>query len=113
MRTSPEAFLARLARHTEERPTRIALEDVQHRLTFAELSGEIESRRRRLHDGGAKRVALALDNGIDWALWDLALLQEGRVSVPVPAFFSDAQRCHLVDAAGLDAWIGPGGEAHG
>lgn len=113
MRTSPEAFLARLARHAEERPTRIALEDVHRRVTFAELPGEIEARRRRLHDCGARRVALALDNGVDWALWDLALLQDQRVAVPVPAFFSDAQRRHLVDAAGLDAWIGPGGEAHG
>lgn len=113
MRTSPEAFLARLSRHTEERPPRIALEDGERRVDYAELPGEIESRRQRLADAGAARVALALDNGIDWALWDLALLQDGRVAVPVPAFFSAAQRHHLVEAAGLDAWIGPGGEAHG
>ncbi|MFY0991175.1 AMP-binding protein [Halomonas sp. C05BenzN] len=113
MHTSPEAFLARLVRHAVERPAGIALEDVHHRVTFAELPGEIETRRRRLHATDARRIALALDNGIDWALWDLALLQDERVAVPVPAFFSDAQRRHLVDAAGLDAWIGPGGEAHG
>ncbi|MDY7116435.1 AMP-binding protein [Halomonas sp. SSL-5] len=113
MRTSPEALLARLARHAEERPPRIALEDGERRVDYAELPGEIEARRQRLAAAGAKRVALALNNGIDWALWDLALLRDGRVAVPVPAFFSAAQRRHLVESAGLDAWIGPGGEAHG
>ncbi|SDN90357.1 Long-chain acyl-CoA synthetase (AMP-forming) [Halomonas shengliensis] len=113
MRTSPEAFLARLARHAEAQPTGIALDDGHRRVSFAELPGEIEARRRRLADAGAVRVALALDNGIDWALWDLALLLDGRVAVPVPAFFSDAQHRHLVASAGLDAWIGPAGEAHG
>ncbi|MBE0489609.1 MAG: AMP-binding protein [Halomonas sp.] len=113
MRTSPEAFLARLVRHAEERPAGIALEEGHRQVTFAALPGEIEARRRRLHDCGNRRVALALDNGVDWALWDLALLQDQRVAVPVPAFFSAAQRRHLVDAAGLDAWIGPGGEALG
>ncbi|PWV75354.1 AMP-binding protein [Halomonas sp. A11-A] len=113
MRTSPEAFLARLARHAEERPTTIALDDGARHVIFAELPGEIEARRQRLAAAGATRVALALDNGIDWALWDLALLRDGRVAVPVPGFFSQAQRCHLVASAGLDAWIGHGGEAHG
>jgi len=113
MRTSPEAFLARLTRHAGERPTQRALDDGERHVTFAELPGEVEARRQRLAATGAARAALALDNGIDWALWDLALLQDGRVAVPVPAFFSDVQRCHLVASAGLDAWIGPGGEAHG
>lgn len=113
MRTSPEAFLARLARHAGERPSRIALEAGNRRISFAELPAEVEARRQRLTAAGAKRVALALDNGIDWALWDLALLRDGRVAVPVPAFFSAAQRRHLAETAGLDAWIGPGGEAHG
>ncbi|MBB3184076.1 long-subunit acyl-CoA synthetase (AMP-forming) [Halomonas fontilapidosi] len=110
---SPEAFLARLARHAANCPDRPALADGQRRVTFAELPAEIEARRRRLAAAGTERVALALDNGIDWALWDLALLRDRRVAVPVPAFFSGVQRRHLVASAGLDAWIGPGGEALG
>lgn len=113
MQTSPEVLHERLARHAVERPARMALDDGRRRLSYAELVSEIRIRRRRLADTGAQRVALALDNGLDWALWDLALLLDERVAVPVPAFFSDAQRHHLVDAAGLDAWIGPGAEAFG
>lgn len=47
MRTSPEAFLARLTRHAEELPTRIALEEGQRRVSFAELAAEIEARHQR------------------------------------------------------------------
>ncbi|TDR56971.1 long-subunit acyl-CoA synthetase (AMP-forming) [Halomonas ventosae] len=113
MTGSPEALLARLARHAADGPGRPALDDGHRRVTFAALPAEVEARRQRLAAAGAERVALALDNGIDWALWDLALLRDGRVAVPVPAFFSDAQRRHLVASAGLDAWIGPGAEALG
>jgi long-subunit acyl-CoA synthetase (AMP-forming) len=113
MRISPEGLRERLYRHAVERPARVALDDGRRRLSYAELLPEIEARRRRLADADAQRVALALDNGLDWALWDLALLLDERVAVPVPAFFSDAQCRHLVDAAGLDAWIGPGAEALG
>lgn len=113
MRSSPEGLWNRLARHAVERPARMALDDGRRRLSYAELVTEIETRRRRLADTGAQRVALALDNGLDWALWDLALLLDERVAVPIPAFFSDAQRHHLVNAAGLDAWIGPGGAHYG
>ena len=113
MRTTPDALQERLVRHATDRRSDIALDDGHRRLPWDELISEIASRRRRLHAANARRVALALDNGIDWALWDLALLQDERVAVPVPSFFSAAQRRHLVAAAGLDTWIGPGGEAHG
>ncbi|TFH87073.1 long-chain fatty acid--CoA ligase [Billgrantia azerbaijanica] len=110
---SPERLRVRLARHAVERPERPALADGQRQVRYGDLPAELASRRRRLAQVGARRVALALDNGIEWALWDLALLLEGRVRVPVPAFFTAAQRRHLVAQAGLDAWIGPGGEPFG
>lgn len=113
MTGSPDALFARLARHAADCPGRPALDDGHRRVTFAALPAEVEARRQRLAAAGAERVALALDNGIDWALWDLALLRDERVAVPVPAFFSDAQRRHLVASAGLDAWIGPGAETLG
>ncbi|MGM0694212.1 MAG: AMP-binding protein [Pseudomonadota bacterium] len=109
----PEAFLARLVRHAAEHPDRPALDDGHRRLGYGELATVLEDRRRRLARSDARRVALALDNGLEWALWDLALLRDGRVAVPVPAFFSDAQRRHLVASAGLDAWIGPRAETLG
>ncbi|MCL7941712.1 AMP-binding protein [Halomonas sp. ATCH28] len=110
---SSETLLARLARHAVEHPEHPALDDGHRRLGYGELATALDERRRRLARAGARRVALALDNGLEWALWDLALLRDARVAVPVPAFFSDTQRRHLVASAGLDAWIGPGAEALG
>lgn len=69
------------------------------------LSGVAE-RMRTLDAIGAQRVALALDNGADWVLWDLALLFGGKVCVPLPAFFSAAQQRHVLDSAGVDTLIG-------
>jgi long-subunit acyl-CoA synthetase (AMP-forming) len=51
-------------------------------------------------------VALALDNGIDWVLWDLAALHAGLVCVPLPSFFSAEQQRHVLDSAGIDCLIG-------
>ncbi|RAH36355.1 AMP-binding protein [Halomonas sp. SL1] len=108
-----ERFLDRLAAHAERAPEATALWDGTQRLSYGELAAAIDARRARLAAVGATRVGLALDNGVEWALWDLALLTDSCVAVPVPAFFGDAQRSHLVERAGLDAWIGPGGEALG
>ncbi|WP_345740383.1 AMP-binding protein [Halomonas getboli] len=108
-----ERFLERLAAHAERDPEATALWDGTQCLSYGELAAAIDERRARLAAAGANRVGLALDNGVEWALWDLALLADSRVAVPVPAFFGDAQRRHLVERAGLDAWIGSGGEALG
>ncbi|TLF50769.1 AMP-dependent synthetase [Halomonas urmiana] len=113
MQRDTETLLARLAHHAEERPDTPALDDGHRRIAYGELPGEIAARRARIKARDVRRVALALDNGLDWALWHLALLADGRVDVPVPGFFSEAQRHHLVTAAGLDAWIGPGAASLG
>jgi long-chain acyl-CoA synthetase len=51
-------------------------------------------------------VALALDNSQDWLAADIALGASGHVNVPVPPWFTPAQIAHLVEAAGLSAWLG-------
>ncbi len=75
-------------------------------VTCGALVNAIARRRAVLDETGASRVALALDNGIEWAAWDLALLFSDRVCVPVPGFFSPAQQCHVLESAGVDTCIG-------
>lgn len=111
MSAERKRFLAAIAEHARARPDRIALDDGQVRLSYGELLAEVDRRRERLAARNARRVGLALDNGLEWALWDLALLSDERVAVPVPGFFSASQRKHLVASAGLDGWIGAGFEA--
>ena len=50
----------------------------------------------------ARRIAIALDNGIDWLAADLAALATGRVVVPLAPFFSAGQVRHAIDSSGVD-----------
>ena len=86
--------------------TRTAVRDAAIELSAAQLLQDMRARRARLDALGARRVALALDNGADWVAWDLALLASGRVCVPVPGFFSPQQQAHVLDSAGVDTLIG-------
>ena len=104
MWSAAESLFARLA----EFGPHIALAEGERTLTYAELLGAVAARGRHLRALGAHRVALALDNGIDWVLWDLAALHAGLVCVPVPAFFSAEQQRHVLDSAGIDCLIGNG-----
>ncbi|MEX6502262.1 AMP-binding protein [Pseudomonas zhanjiangensis] len=86
-----------------ERP---ALSEGERCLSYRQLLDAVDQRSQLLQHLGARRVALALDNGIDWLLWDLATLRAGLVCVPVPGFFSEAQQRHVLDSAGVDCLIG-------
>lgn len=96
-----ESFWRALAAHGE----RPALAEGSSRLSYAELLAEVERRSVFLRELGVRRLALALDNGIDWALWDLAALRADRVCVPLPGFFSAEQRQHVLDSAGVDTVV--------
>jgi len=89
---------------------RAALRAGSRCLSYAELRAAVDERTAQLAAYGARRVALALDNGIDWVVWDLALMASGLIAVPVPGFFSPAQQRHVLDDAGVDLLVG-GGEA--
>lgn len=113
MHSLPNQLMARLEYHAKHAPQRSALSDGVQTLSYADVIHQVDQRRKRLREINAHRVALALDNGLEWALWDLALLAEACVAVPIPAFFSSQQCHHIVQQAGLDSWIGHGGEPYG
>lgn len=98
---SPAEFFRQLVGHGE----RMALCDGHQRLSYSELLAEVGARARQLQQGGVRRLALALDNGPDWLLWDLAALQAGVVCVPLPGFFSPAQQRHVLESAGVDTLL--------
>ena len=83
----------------------IALSEGARQLSYRHLLDEVRQRGAQLQQAGAKRIALALDNGIDWVLWDLAILYAGLVCVPLPGFFSSSQQQHVLDSAGVDCLI--------
>ena len=83
----------------------VVLKEGERQLTGAQVLQEISERASRLRRHRCERIALALDNGLEWVLWDLAILRVGRVCVPLPGFFSPNQQCHVLDSAGVDSLI--------
>ena len=101
-----EHFWATLARHAEERPDQAALVGSDESVTYGQLPAEIAEYGSRLKAGDCRRVALAVENGYQWILWDLACIRCNLVCVPVPPFFSAEQVRHLLDSANVDTLIG-------
>ena len=54
-------------------------------------------------------LATLLDNGPDFVALDEATAAEGVVHVPLPLFFTPAQRLHALQAAGVDTLVTPQG----
>ncbi len=98
---SPAEFFARLGAHG----SRMALMDAPRTWCYAELLAEVSRRAQYLQRAGVRRLAIALDNGPEWLLWDLAALYSRVVCVPLPGFFSPAQQHHVLDSAGVDTLV--------
>jgi long-subunit acyl-CoA synthetase (AMP-forming) len=96
---SPEMqrFKDTLRGHAQRRGHAIALWGDGSQLDYATLYSEVVYRQHRLREENVQVVALALDNGIDAVLWDLAALFEGLTCVYLPGFFSQAQRRHCLE----------------
>jgi long-chain acyl-CoA synthetase len=88
-------------------PDRIALCDETWSVSYGDLKHEIGIRMDFLL--GVSTLAIALDNGVDWVLWDLAALNSGIPCVPVPPFFTAAQVSHLLSSAGVSHILSPDG----
>ncbi|AJI95158.1 AMP-binding enzyme family protein [Yersinia ruckeri] len=97
----------RLAEMAAQAPLRPALCDSHRVIGYGELLPKIEALAERLRNEKISRLALFLDNSLDWALIDLAGALAHIVIIPVPVFFSYEQQNWLLDSSGADALIGP------
>jgi long-subunit acyl-CoA synthetase (AMP-forming) len=88
-------------------PHRPALCDSQQRLSYGELWPQVRGLAWDLEEAGIRRLALQLDNGLPWALIDLACALANIVVIPVPHFFSAQQQNWLLQSSGADALVGP------
>jgi long-subunit acyl-CoA synthetase (AMP-forming) len=111
---SPELqrFKRALHHHAEHQGNVIALWGDHLKMDYAATYAEVLQRQQRLRDEHVEVVALALDNGVDAMLWDLAILFEGLTCLTLPPFFSPPQRTYCLEqcqaglviaAPGLDA----------
>lgn len=93
-----------LAAQAARRPRAIALRGRTGAVSYATLTGMVEHAAVRLaHGSGA--IGVLLDNGPAWAVTDLAIRRAGRIAVPLPAFFTDAQLRHALDDAAVETVI--------
>lgn len=88
-------------------PDKIALRDETRVLSYGDLEREIQTRMDALY--GVSFLGIALDNSVDWVLWDLAALKAEIPCVPVPPFFTKDQISHLLHSAGVSHLLSPEG----
>lgn len=112
------AVLQAIARHAQELPQAIALQGENAHLSYAALQQAINGCAEQLSTHIAtyhtQCMALALDNSPAWIVLDLAAMQLAMPLVPVPAFFTPAQKQHALGDAGVNllctdqaaAWLG-------
>ena len=93
-----------LARHAAAAGSRIAMSDGRRSLTRSELAGWVAGAAQDL--GPAREtVGIFGNNSVEWAVAFLAASVAGKTIVPVPAFFSEGQRDHLIRDAGISRVI--------
>lgn len=86
-------------------PGAVALVDGRRTVTYGALPSLLGYELDWLRASGAERHALLADNGVPWALADLALHAGGMFAVPLPGSFTRAQMSHALDDAGVDAML--------
>ena len=99
-----DAIMRATGRHARS----IAIDDGRRQLRYADLRGVIAMIAARIEQLVGDRpgsVAVELDNGVDWVIADLALLKLGRAAVPLPPFFTAAQRANALADAGAIAIV--------
>ncbi len=88
-------------------PTAVAVASGESSLGYGELLRRVDALARRIVSEDVRVLATILDNGADWIVTDLAALRAGVVHVPVPGFFTEAQRRHVLGVARVDTVITP------
>ncbi len=89
-----------LAFHAGADGARVAMCDGRRSLTRTELAGWVGG---VAHDLGpaSETVGIFGNNSVEWAVAFLAASVAGKTIVPIPAFFSEGQRGHLIRDAGI------------
>lgn len=99
-------MLSKIFSHIAYQPAAIALKSETCQISYQDLPLQIERVVDWLKSHQAHgTVALAVDNSSAWVITDLAMLSYGLTNVPIPAFFSDSQKQHVLDDARVSILI--------
>ncbi len=86
-------------------PSRLALADLHGELDAARLGALVLRLAKWLQDSDIRVAASCLDNGRHALILDLALHCAGRAHLPLPPYFTPAQRDHALEEAGADCLL--------
>ena len=100
-----------IAHHARTRPAALALLGSGMAVTYGELARGIDAAADHLRRSDVRVLALALDNGPAWALWDLAAQRATVAVVPIPPFFTPEQTTHALTDAGVEALVCAGDDS--
>ena len=90
----------------------IAISTNNEQVTYEQLYAAVSARVQYLKGLNAERVALLADNCVEWVYFDLACQFADSVLIPIPAFFSEEQREHLLSSADVQFVITERSEAN-
>lgn len=112
------AVIRALHAQGQRHPARLALTDQWQSLSFDRLLERIRTDADALRQLGSRVVGLLAENSVDWVVADLAMLAGGMALVPIPSWFTVAQRRHLIESSGIDTLVvddraGAAGERYG
>lgn len=99
-------FLNALEQQVRLHPDSVALQGETRFWSWRQYHETVIDTATRLQSLGVKCLALEADNSPEWAIIDLACLACGIIIIPVPAFFTDAQKEWVRASASVDAQIG-------
>ncbi len=101
-----------LARHATEAGAQTAMSDGRSSLTRSQLAGWVAA---VAHDLGPapETVGICGNNSVEWAVAFLAASVAGKTIVPIPVFFSEGQRDHLIRDASVSRMIVTGAQDNG
>ncbi len=103
-----KTVLHALHTHAQRQGDAPALISPAHTLSYAELAERVDALASWLsQQGWSGPLAWLADNDIDWVVLDLALAQAGIAGLPLPPFFSEAQRQHVLADSGARRLISP------
>ncbi len=94
-----EPNLIQILNDNPQPSNKIALQDNEQVIYYGQLFNEINKRAKKLTN--VTVLGIAMNNSVEWVLWDLAALASNIICVPLPPFFTKAQIQHSINSAGI------------
>ncbi|UAA40627.1 AMP-binding protein [Paraneptunicella aestuarii] len=72
-------------------------------LTYSDLKEAVAERANWLQENQIERVAIGMDNHLEWVLFDLACLTSNVCCIPLPGYFTESQTNHILMETGTSS----------